>query len=799
MINLTMRVFKITFWILLCISLGNARAQNTFSGIVTDSQGNPVPGATIVLNMHQYGTLANANGEFTFRNLGAGKYSLQVNQIGFDPFRDTILLNGNQQIKIALRPSVINLSEVVVRENYENARNRKEVLNIEVVRNSYIMQNNAGNLIKTIDKLPGVYSMDIGSGFSKPVIRGMGFNRVAVSENGIKQEGQQWGADHGLEVDLFNVDKMEIYKGPMSLRYGSDAIGGVIEIIPATIPVENKVFADAAFIYKSNNNMAGVSAMTGFRNGKWYGKVRFTEQHFGDYKIPADTIVYLTRALPVYNRRLKNTAGIERDVASTFGFTDSGFNTSFTISNVYQKTGFFPGSHGIPDLNRVQDDGDPNNIDKPASLVNHFKVINNTDIRIRQWKLAAKMAYQDNHRQELAKFHTHYGNQAPPEKDPDLELEFNLQTYTANISIESGESNAWKHIFGFNSDYQVNTIRGYNFLLPEYKRFTSGVFVTERVKVSDKFKITGGLRFDFGRLNIRAYKDSILGNYLYHMHIYSPQEVDFYSRRSYGINRDYNDVTYALGAIFTPTEKQTLKVNAGRSFRLPAANELASNGVHHGTFRHELGDTSLNSEKGYQLDVSYIYGEKRFYISLNPFVSWFSNYIFLEPTGEWSVLPHAGQIYNFNEASAFIGGGELTSSYKFLSNVTFETGFEYVYMQNLTDGYPLPFSPPLSVISSITWHSHKETRYGRLHGKLEHQYTGAQNRIARNEDRTPGYNLFHANLNYSVKIKKSILDVSFQVQNIFNTYYFNHLSYYRKLNIPEPGRNLQVIARYTFN
>jgi iron complex outermembrane receptor protein len=283
------------------------------------------------------------------------------------------------------------------------------------------------------------------------------------------------------------------------------------------------------------------------------------------------------------------------------------------------------------------------------------------------------------------------------------------------------------------------------------------------------------------------------------MLIYTPDEIAFYKSRSYGINPAFNDVSYGLGVILSPSQKQTLKLNFGRSFRLPGANELAANGVHHGTFRHELGDTSLNSETGFHFDLAYIFDQKKFYFSINPFVNWFDNYIFLEPTGNWSVLPHAGQIYRYKQARSLIAGGEITVTYEFLHNFTIETGVEYVFMQNMTDGYALPFSPPLSVMNGLVWHSHRERRWGKLHWKLEHQSTSRQNRIARNETKTPEYNLYNLSLNNSIVKKKITTDVSFQVQNIFNNRYYNHLSYYRKLNIPEPGRNLQVIVRFTFN
>jgi iron complex outermembrane receptor protein len=794
---------KASLLTLFCLFLiaSNIFSQESYvlSGTVCAPNGDPLSGATIAIEKLQLGSIADKNGFFTLNSIPKGTYILQASFIGFVSVNDTIDLKKNKAVSIVLHQNSVNLNEIVVRENYENSRNKKEALSIEVVKADFILENNAGNLIKTLEQLPGVYSMDIGSGFSKPVIRGMGFNRVAVSENGIKQEGQQWGADHGLELDQFNVEKVVVYKGPMSLQYGSDAIGGLIEISRAVPPVENKFFGEVVSIAKSNNNLLGASVMVGLKQNNWFFKSRWTEQHFGDYKVPTDSFVYLTRPMPIYNGKLKNTAGYERDVTSSIGYTNAKFNTFFTVSNVYQKIGFFPGSHGVPDIKRLMDDGNDRNVEFPYSQVNHFKLINNTVLKLNTWKASVDLAFQNNQRQEWAKFHTHYGNQPLPLTNPDLELEFNLRTYSGNIKLESQNDSLWHHSIGVNSDFQQNNIDGYVFLLPEYKRFTTGVYAIESYKLNEKMKITGGLRFDFGNIAINGFQDAILEQYLQNMNIYTPAEIAFYSQRSYGINKNYFNTSWSLGWVYNRNLNETYKANIGRSFRLPGANELGSNGVHHGTFRHEQGDTALLSEKGYQMDIAYTFSNDLFYLSINPFVSWFSNYIYLNPTGVWSVLPHAGQIYKYTQAEAVVGGGEVTLNYEFHENFTYETSLEYVYMQNLTDGYPLPFSPPLSLLNSLTWHWHSENaNVEEFHFKVEHQYVAGQNRIARNEDISKGYSLFGLSINNNMHFGKTKLNVSFQIQNLLNTKYYNHLSYYRKLNIPEAGRNIQLILKFPF-
>ena len=319
------------------------------------------------------------------------------------------------------------LPDVVVTESYQQRQAKKSALTVEVIEQDFLRKHFTGNFMQAMENIPGVQAMDIGSGFSKPMIRGMGFNRIAVLENGIKQEGQQWGADHGLELDAFNIGTVNVLKGPSSLLYGSDAMGGVIDITSPPVPSVDMLFGDVTLLGKSVNGTLGGSFMLGIKKSFWYAQVRYSEQHFGDYRIPTDTIVYLTQKMPVYGRKLKNTAGIERNIGFFAQYQRQRYKANYAVSNLYQKSCCFPVAHGIPDVSRVEDDGDSRNMELPYSKVNHLKV---TTLQQYAWEklvLSGDFGFQNNHREEWSVFHTHYGSQPVPEKDPDKELAFNLK------------------------------------------------------------------------------------------------------------------------------------------------------------------------------------------------------------------------------------------------------------------------------------------------------------------------------------------------------------------------------------
>lgn len=702
----------------------------------------------------------------------------------------TVVLPAHAQKSDSIKSLL--LPDVVVTESYQQRQAKKSALAVDVVDQDFLRKHFTGNFMQAMENIPGVQTMDIGSGFSKPMIRGMGFNRIAVLENGIKQEGQQWGADHGLELDAFNIGTVNVLKGPSSLLYGSDAMGGVIDITSPPVPSVDMLFGDVTLLGKSVNGTLGGSFMLGIKKSFWYAQVRYSEQHFGDYRIPTDTIVYLTQKMPVYGRKLKNTAGIERNIGFFAQYQRQRYKANYSVSNVYQKTGFFPGAHGIPDVSRVEDDGDSRNMELPYSKVNHLKV---TTLQQYAWEklvLSGDFGFQNNHREEWSVFHTHYGSQPVPEKDPEKELAFNLNTLSASVKVRFIGSSSWEHALGWDGQHQRNDISGYSFLLPEYYRSTTGLLWLTTYKPNNVISVSGGMRYDYGYIHISSHEDAYLADYL-RKQGYDEEQVEHYKWNSHAVKKKFGDYSFSLGLVWTPSERHMVKANVGRSFRLPGANELAANGVHHGTFRHEQGDTNLKSEQGWQMDASYNLRYNGFSISVSPFVSWFSNYIFLRPTGEWSVLPHAGQIYRYTGAEALFAGTEATIDIHFLRSFNYRISGEYVYTYNCDEHIPLSFSPSFSMRNTLTWQRKQVMLYA------EWQSIARQNRVDRNEDRTPGTNLFHLGGSLNIPIRgNQAIEITLTARNIFNTRYYNHLSFYRKVEIPEPGRNFQLLIKIPF-
>jgi iron complex outermembrane receptor protein len=756
-----------------------------------------LPAASIMLQPGERHLQSDGDGFFSMDGLERGNYLLTVQYIGYETLRLSMAVVQDTLLHLHLHPSALQLKEVTVEGRSQRERVLPSSLAVEEIGRLYLLQHNAVSFANTLSALPGLSSMDIGAGFSKPVIRGLGFNRVAVADRGIVQQNQQWGADHGLEIDQYDVDNVRVHKGPMSLFFGSDAMGGVIEILPPTLPEHDGVWGEALLTYKSNNDLYGTSVVVNSKKGAWYLRGRATLQSYADYRLPADTVTYLSWQLPIHDRRMKNTAGRERNLSLSANYDNGRINSWLHASLIGAKNGFFPGAHGVPSLSRLQPDGEARNMEMPFSTSNHFKLISNNKISLSRTTMQVDLGYQRNRREELSPFHTHYGTQPPPATNPDLELRFLLDTYSTHLRLMIDEEQQWRKTIGLAGEYQHNWVGGYSFLLPAFDRWTTGAYWLNEWVLGKKISLTGGVRYDVGSLIVEGYYDPLLAYYL-RTQQQSEEQVLFYAERAEALQRHFGDWSGAVGFTSRPDGRQTIKMNIGKSFRYPSANELASNGVHHGAFRHEKGEPTLTSESSFQWDMEYRLAGRRWEVTVSPFLSWFNNYIYLEPSGEWSVLPHTGQVYRYRQAEAVMGGGEVAASYAPDDHWRLSSDLEYIYNKNMTDHYPLPFSPPTTVTSELAYSGAGGKSVAHYMLRLEHRWIFAQERVARNEDPTPGTQLWNlsASIHWLIGRKRVFTDL--QVQNILDRPFLNHLSFYRRLNLPEPGRNMQLIVRVPF-
>jgi iron complex outermembrane recepter protein len=769
-----------TAFFIICFSHSLAQSLFNLRGEVKDEHGILLPGATVFIHEIQIGTVSNQDGKFEFYKIKPGAYHLHVQYTGYTAaVRNFKIDNQDLFLSITIKQSSIELKTFIMEESTLKIEEEATSVTIEVINQEYIQKNISNSFAKTLEKLPGINTISMGSGIAKPVIRGMSFNRVAVAENGIKQEGQQWGADHGLEIDPYNVDRVEIIKGPASLIFGSDAMAGVINIRPPLLPKENSFLSSVLLTGATNNDLVGTSIMAaGNKNGNIF-RLRYSHQDYGDIRVPAERFTYNGFLLPIENGRLKNTAGNERNFSATSGVIRNWGYSTITFNSFNQRAGLFPGAHGIPRAFQLRHDGDFRNIDIPSQITRHLKVTSNSNILWKKNWLVVDIGAQQNHRQELSLPHLHG---LGPRPASNIEHDLLLSTVSSNIRYNINKNDKTNIIYGISGSYQQHRQGGFHFLLPDFTLGNVGVFYFKRHEIKPGVHLNGGLRYDHHTLFINRFEEPVYAD---------SETISGYNLIVDNISRTYNNFSGGAGVSLVSSEFVNWKINLGSSYRIPTPNELSANGVHHGMFRHEMGDSTLLPERGYQLDLAYIYHQPDFVFSVTPFFWYFANYIFLTPTAQFSRLPEAGQLYRFRQSEAILSGGEVKADYHINKNLHTGVTGELVFAHNLTDGYPLPFTPPFAVEFESGYEMEIEKRIESFFVNCSYKIFAPQTLTARNEPSTPGYSIINVAAGLNIKLGQQKMQVFFHINNLTNNRYMHHLSRYRILNLPEPGRNFR--------
>ncbi|RZM26658.1 MAG: TonB-dependent receptor [Pedobacter sp.] len=693
------------------------------------------------------------------------------------------------------------LKEVIVHDNTKSLRNQEESLNLEVVNSGFIQRHLGGSLMKTLERLPGIKTIGIGSGQSKPLIRGLGFNRVVVVEKGLKHEGQQWGADHGLELDQFAAGDVELIKGAASFIYGSDAIAGVINVKPLMVPAQHSLQGSVNLIGKSNNQLYGTSANLFGRQKHWFFDTRVTYQNYGDSRVPADRVYVYDYAVNLRDQQLRNTAGREQALHFNTGYVGKQFRSIVYLSNVYSKSGFFANAHGL-EPRRVDEefhDASSRDIKQPYQQVNHFKLISSNTYQWNQHKFDLEAGFQRNFRQEYSQYvnHGYMPSRLPDSLNmaSDLERQFDKKVYSLNLRDEITLGNHALSV-GVNADHQDNAISGWTFLVPAFKQSAVGLFAYDKYRVSDRLLLHGALRYDHARISMYKYTDWFVSG---------PVEGETGSgeqlTRAADLQRSFNSLVWSVGLNYN-LEQLAIKANIGKSFRMPIAKELGANGVNYHYFSYERGNADLSPEQSYQADLSLSWTSPRWSLQLSPFYNYFSNYIYLNPTAEHDYFYGAGnQVFKYAQSEVMRYGAEITLKYTISDAFSTEFLAEYLYAKQLSGdkkGYTLPFSPPASGLINLTWSPKTGNALADSYLSVDYRLVASQSNIVPPEKKTAGYGLVNLQAGTRLQLGQQVLMLSLQAQNLFDTRYLNHTSFYRLIELPEQGRNIVLSLQIPF-
>ena len=585
--------------------------------------------------------------------------------------------------------------------------------------------------------------------------------------------------------------------------YGSDAIGGVIDMKNRKIPAEHSFGGTIDLSGKTNNDFLGTSVSFYGRKKSFFASVRATLLDYGDYKVPTDSVDIYSYRAPLYNNHLRNTAGNEQNLHLSFGIIQNRFQSKFYLSRVSSKSGFFANAHGL-EPRRVDTglhDKSNRDIQYPYQMVNHIKAINNSYYQWEQLKLEFDLGFQRNFRQEWNPYVDHGFMPALfPDTlsfHPDLERQFEKYVYSGNLKLLYDLDDIVQLNFGISTEYQDNQIDGRGFIIPAFRQFNLGGFIYGRYNFSGKSRVQAGIRYDYGNVSTSEYHDWFPSPVIEN----SDTSMQFL-QRSGNINRNFSNFTWSVGYNYH-AGKWSYKANIGKSFRIPIAKELAANGVNYHRFSYEVGDPDLSPEISWQLDAGIEYSSNKFVIGTTPFLNYFSNYIYLNPTAEHDRLYGNGnQVFYYTQSRVLRYGTEIHAHYQLVKSLQLGIIGEYVYSEQMSGekkGFTLPFSPPPSGIFNLKYQKQKIRPIENAYISIDYRITAPQNNIVPPEETTDGYQVVNIGIGGDVILKNQCLSITMQVQNLFNTKYFNHTSYYRLINVPEPGTNFILTVSIPFS
>lgn len=742
------------------------KIRPTVSGKITDTKtGEPLAGASVTIEDAKLGTVTDSTGRYFLRNVPVGHHLIEVSFTGYSSVLEHLDIIADKELNISLTSSIIEYQAVTVTGVSTSTSIRKTPVPITIVRQDELLQTPSTNIIDALSKQAGISQVGTGPAISKPVIRGLGFNRVVVINDGIRQEGQQWGEEHGIEIDESSVNRVEILKGPASLMYGSDALAGVINIISNVPVAEGTVKGNVLGNYQNNNHLYTTHAgIGGKQNGfGWnaYGSLRSA----GDYKNE-------------YDGKVLNSPFNEKNYGAFVGLNKSWGYSRLLWNSFNQDLGVIEGERdeltgkflvfaGTPE-ERIATENDLQSRKPlpPFQKVNHNKFILDNNFNIDNSRLKIILGYQDNKRKEFAEVEEQQQNNP--------ELFFDLKTTIYNVHWVLPEKNKWRTTIGFNGLSQHNENRGKEEIIPDYRFSDAGLFIYSQ-GFFNNYTLSGGFRFDNRSID-------------------SKEEIDNGTTKFEAFKKSFSNFSGGIGISYEPSQTVTLKANIGRGFRAPNLAELASNGAHEGTNRWEYGSKNLKSEQSVQLDGEVDLNNEHLTLGMNVFYNRINNYIFYRRLnsvfgGDSIVVDDNGeelQSFQFDQSNARLYGFEISLDLHPhpLDWLHFENKLSFVrgkFNNNIFESDNLPQIPAprwLSELRADFKKAGKNFRNFYIMMEADNNLKQENAFYAYNtETATPGYTLLNVGVGTDLANKnKTVFSIHLSVNNITDKAYQNHLS-----------------------
>lgn len=752
----------------------------TCSGTVFDRDSKaPLPLATILVKeAPEKSVYADEHGHYQLRGLCAGKtYTLVLRHLYCESFSDSITITGNLQHDFYLPHFDHQISEVVVHAHSTDGlatQSRQELSGSE------LQQKSGQSLGEMLSSKSGVTMLQTGSSISKPVIHGMHSNRILILNNGIRQEGQQWGSEHAPEIDPFIAERITVVKGANAVRYGSDAIAGVVLVEAPDLRDSAGIGGAVQLAGFSNNREGNVSAVIGQNFRKlpalsW--RAQGTLKQGGNYRTP--------------NYWLNNSGRREQNFSLTAGYNTENYGLETFYSQFNTSVGIFSGSHigNLTDLYNAFNSAQPAEqsgfsytIGRPNQEITHELLKVKSFVRtgkgeFRKGKLQLVYARQYNMRLEYDK-HKPLNDSLAALNLP--ELKYEITTHTTDLTWDHGAAGRFSGSVGMSGMFQQNTYEG-RYFIPNYRNKTAGLFWIERMRIDTALTLEAGVRGDYKHLQVFKWENNV---------VISPVH-------------QFSNISGTVGLVWQVRDHMHVLVNAGSAWRAPGVNELYSDGLHHGAAAIETGDRKLSTEKAYSLITTVNWhNHKNLETEISGYYMLFDGFIYARPEAEPALtIRGAFPAFQYVQTDATLKGIDANANWRFTKQFTCSVKASLLRARNTGTNEWLQMMPADRIEPGLRWKNEGKKHFRNWYAGTSVQFVNKQWRVPFNSDFVPppaAYTLVNAEAGCSLFFGKQEIEIGISATNLLNAVYRDYMDRFRYYT-DATGRNIGLRIKVPFN
>lgn len=738
----------------LCVALFS---QNIFTGFIHDSDGHDIPGANVFIPEIGKGAAASKDGSFRIEGIPNGKFTVQSSFVGYETRIHNIIFSGQAvNLEIILKAAVIESEEIVVSAGSYTAQH-DNAIKIESIRLESMEKTGKINFFDQLATLPGINVISKGEGIGSPVIRGLSMRNIIVLNNGIRTENFQFSENHPYLINPFGIEKTEVIKGPASLIYGSDALGGVINFIKEKPAPAGEIHGKAKLGF--NSNTLGYQTGLGIKGSgkKLFWGINGYLQNHSDYVSSGGNFVPNSRF---------NTQSL-----SVF----SGLNQKKGSYRLYYDFNAMKPGLVIPSSVEAITEQGRNNEMWYQDLQDHL-VVSKNKIFLNTYQVNVNLSMQHNHRQLKTN----------PNLEDFIDVDMQLQTFTWLSSVKKSFTSG-SIDFAYQGSYQENiNSEAPSHVLPDFNLMDHSLYGMIRYQLAEKLNLQSGIRFDMRSLHVPEQKKT--------SHSHDDEGHDHTNDEMIeALNRDYQNISGSFGLTYELNEHLLLRANAASGFRSPHVSELVQDGLHGN--RYEVGDRDLVSQRSFEYDISSHLHLQRIKLDIAAFYNRINHYIYITPTSDTSASGY--QIFKYVQNDAALYGFESAIEYRPLQFFKVNGSFEKVIGKQ-DDGNHLPFIPQDKYGLGIQFIQNEIAILSDIFIGINANYYDQQDTPALFETASESYFLVDINLGVSYLVKNNRFDLIAGINNLLDESYINHLSTLKTLGFGNMGRNFSVSLRFGF-